>query len=64
MKKKHEKRDSKSYNSIKDIYPDTQTTKLGCAGHYQKRVKTRLRKCIKKVRGLGGRGRLTDATIG
>ena len=56
--------DSKSYNIVKDVYPDTQVTKLECVGHYQKRVGTRLRKLKKKVRGLGGRGRLTDATIG
>jgi hypothetical protein len=32
-------------------------------GHYQKRVGTRCRKLKKNVKGLGGRGRLTDATI-
>ena len=37
-------------------------TKLECVGHYQKGVGTRLRK-LKKKRGLGGRGNLTDAII-
>ncbi|MBX9702962.1 MAG: hypothetical protein K2X39_02290, partial [Silvanigrellaceae bacterium] len=55
--------DSKSYNSVKDVYPNIKVNKLECVGHYQKRVGTRLRKLKKKVRGLGGRGRLTDATI-
>ena len=55
--------DSKSYNSVKDVYPGTQVAKLECVGHYQKRVGTRLRKLKKKVKGLGGRGRLTDSTI-
>ncbi|XP_065650235.1 uncharacterized protein LOC136078392 [Hydra vulgaris] len=55
--------DSKSYNSVKDVYPYIKVNKLECVGHYQKRVGTRLRKLKKKVRGLGGRGRLTDATI-
>ena len=40
--------DSKSYNIVKDVYPDTQLTKLECVGHYQKRVGTRLRKLKKK----------------
>ena len=40
--------DSKSFNSVKDVYPDTQVTKLECVGHYQKRVGTRLRKLKKK----------------
>ena len=42
--------DSKSFNSIKDVYPDTQVTKLECVGHYQKGVGTRLRKLKKKER--------------
>ena len=36
---------------------------LEYVGHYQKRVRTRLRKLKKKKRGLGGRGRLTNGTI-
>ena len=37
--------------------------KLECVGHYQKCVGTRLRKLKKTEKGLGGRGRLTDAVI-
>ena len=55
--------DSKSYLNIKDTYPVITVQKLECVGHYQKRVGNRLRKLKKNVKGLGGRGRLTDATI-
>ena len=55
--------DSKSYLSVKNIYDDFMVQKLECVGHYQKRIGTRLRKLKKSVKGLGGRGRLTDATI-
>nr|XP_047137499.1 uncharacterized protein LOC124814004 [Hydra vulgaris] len=55
--------DSKSHLSIKDIYPNMEVKKLECVGHYQKRVGTRLRKLKKNVKGLGGRGRLTNAVI-
>lgn len=55
--------DSKSFLSIKDTYPNVTVQKLECVGHYQKRVGTRLRKLKKTVKGLGGRGRLTDATV-
>ena len=37
--------------------------KLECVGHYQKKVGTRLHNLKKKEKGLGGRVRLTDATI-
>ena len=37
--------------------------KLECVGHYQKRIGSRLRKLKKREKGLGGRGRLTDAMI-
>ena len=37
--------------------------KLEYVGHYQKRVRTRLRNLKKKEKGPGGRCRLTDATI-
>ena len=37
--------------------------KLECIGHIQKRVGNRLRKFKKTIKGLGGKGRLTDATI-
>ena len=37
--------------------------KLECVGRYQKLVETQLRNLKKKVKGLGGRCRLTDTTI-
>ena len=55
--------DSKSYTSVKNIYNGVSVNKLECVGHYQKRIGTRLRKLKKTVKGLGGRGRLTDVTI-
>jgi hypothetical protein len=55
---------SKSYSSVKDIYgPDKPVIKYECIGHYQKRVGARLRKLKKSNKGLGGKGRLTDARI-
>nr|XP_047137518.1 uncharacterized protein LOC124814020 [Hydra vulgaris] len=41
--------DSKSYNSVKDVYPNIKVNKLECVGHYQKRVGTRLRNLKKKL---------------
>ena len=55
--------DSKSYLSVKETYPGIEVKKLECVGHYQKRVGTRLRNLKKKEKGLGGRGKLTDAVI-
>lgn len=55
--------DSKSYSSVKDVYDTIKVKKLECVGHYQKRIGTRCRKLKKTVMGLGGRGRLTNATI-
>ena len=49
--------------NVKNTYPDIEIEKLECAGHYQKRVGTRLRNLKKREKGLGGKGRLTDATI-
>ena len=43
--------------------PNKPVTKYECIGHYQKRVGSRLRKLKKETKGLGGRGRLTDAKI-
>ena len=55
--------DTKSYVNVKDTVIEIK--KLECDGHYQKRVGTRLQNLEKKKKekGLGGRGRLTDATI-
>ena len=56
--------DSKAYPAVKNVYePDKPVTKYECIGHYQKRIGTRMRKKKKKTKGLGGRGRLTDAII-
>ena len=56
--------DSKSFLSVQGTYGDNvEIKKLECVGHYQKRVGTRLRNLKKKEKGLGGRGKLTDAVI-
>ena len=54
--------DSKAFSSLERIFGDTLVSKFECVGYVQKRVGTRLRK-LKKERHLGGKGRLTDATI-
>jgi len=56
--------DSKSFAAVQNIYgPDKPVNKFECIGHYQKRVGSRLRKLKKTKKGLGGKGRLTDAKI-
>jgi RNase P subunit RPR2 len=66
--------DSKSYNSVVAAKPygdDVTITKLECVGHIQKRLGARLRKLKLQLKGkklddnlpIGGRNRLTDATI-
>ena len=55
--------DSKAYDVVKETYQSTMVEKLECVGHVQKRVGTRLRSLKKREKGLGGRGKLTDATI-
>ena len=55
--------DGKSFASIKDIYEGITVRKLECVGHVQKRVGTRLRNLKKKVKGLGGKGKLTNSII-
>ena len=55
--------DTKSYTNVKDTYDGIVVKKLECVGHYQKRIGTRCRKLKKNVKGLGGRGRLTNVTI-
>ena len=55
--------DSKSFPAVKDVYPGVIVRKKECIGHVQKRVGTRLRKLKLKVKGLGGKGRLTDAVV-
>ena len=55
--------DSKSYPAIKDTYKSIEVEKLECVGHIQKRVGNRLRNLKKNVKGLGGRGKLTNVVI-
>lgn len=54
---------TQSYATVKDMYGENSVQKLECIGHVQKRVGCRLRKLKKTVRGLGGKGKLTDALI-
>ena len=44
-------------------YSDLAIHKKECIGHVQKRVGTRLREAIKKNKGIGGAGTLTDKFI-
>ena len=55
--------DSKGYEAVKNTYEGLQVQKLECVGHVQKRVGTRLRALKRRCKELGGRGKLTDATI-
>ena len=55
--------DSKSYQAVKDTYTGMEVWKLECIGHVQKRVGSLLRNLKRTTKGLGGRGRLTDAII-
>lgn len=55
--------DSNSHATVKDIYGKNSARKLECIGHVQKLVGCRLRKLRKRVAGLAGRGKLTDALI-
>ena len=53
--------DTKSFSSVKHIYPGRTVTKFECIGHVQKRMGTRLRKLSKEVKGLTKNGKLNDA---
>lgn len=64
--------DTNTYKKVSDSKPygNKNIDKLECVGHVQKRVGTRLRnlkKCTKEIlsdgKGLGGKGRLTEAAI-
>ena len=57
--------DSKAYPAVKEVYKNGHKTitKYECISHYQKGVGCRLRKLKKNVKGLGGKGSLTDANI-
>ena len=54
--------DSKGFETVKNIYDGVEVQKLECVGHVQKRIGTRIRSLKKREKGLGGRGKLTDAT--
>ncbi|GFY09497.1 uncharacterized protein TNCV_4321761 [Trichonephila clavipes] len=45
------------------MYTPNTVNKLECIGHVQKRVGSHLRKLKKSVKGLGGKGKLTDNFI-
>lgn len=55
--------DTKSFSVVKDIYDGHPVYKSECVGHYQKRIGSRLRRLKKSTKGLGGKGKLTDAMI-
>ena len=55
--------DSKSHEIVKNIYRGIIVRKLQCVGHVQKRVGNRCLKLKKKIKGLGGRGKLTKRAI-
>lgn len=57
--------DSKSYLAVCELqpYPNKSIAKKECVGHYQKRLGTALRKLKKTTKGLGGKGKLTEAKI-
>ena len=52
--------DSKSFPAVEDIYEGMKVEQLECIGHVQKWAGIRLRNLKMNVKGLGGRGRLTD----
>ena len=56
--------DSKSHQAVMHIYHEGKVVKkYQCVGHVQKRVGSRLLALKKKVKELGGRGRLTKSII-
>ena len=55
--------DSKAYNEVENCYKDAHVEKKECVGHVQKRVGTNLRNMKKANKGIGGKGKLTNAKI-
>lgn len=58
--------DSKTFKGLIDAQPygeGVEVHKKECIGHVQKRMGTRLRQCVKKNKGLGGRNKLTGKLI-
>ena len=57
--------DSKGFSEVQDVYSkeNVEVVKKECVGHVEKRVGSALRKLKKENKGLGGKGKLTDALI-
>ena len=58
--------DSKSYDKVKEIYKakyGKEVKRLQCVGHVQKRLGTALRRLKKEVKGIGGKGKLTNELV-
>lgn len=62
--------DSKSFNSVEDIYEGCKVEKLDCVGHIQKRMGKHLLNLKSRTKGkladgktIGGRGRLSEPKI-
>jgi len=56
--------DSKSHQTIVNVYGELKVERLHCVGHIQKRVGNRLCNLRKKIKGIGGKGKLTFNMIG
>ena len=52
--------DSKSFQSVENVYEGAKVVKYECIGHYQKRVENRLRKLRLRVKGLVGKVQKKD----
>ena len=57
--------DSKGFSEVQDVCSreNVEVVKKECVGHVQKQVGSALRKLKKENKGLGGKGKLTDALI-
>ena len=55
--------DSKSYMQVINVYPCMEITKYEYIGHVQKRVGCRLRNVVRRNKRVGGKGKLSLATI-
>ena len=49
--------DSKAFQTLENVYEGQKVQKYECIGHYQKRVRNRLRKLKQSVNGLGGKAK-------
>ena len=55
--------DDKRFLAVKETYKGTKKKKLECVGHVQKRVVCCLHNQNEKIKGLLGKGKLTNAMI-